>query len=381
MSITLHSKAVKEPTQKKLSFGRWSFSRWSFSRWSFGRSVKQKELFFFLSQLSMMLDVGISLTKAMETISAQVTNPYFKEILDAMVKDIEDGHQLSTAMTRHPQVFKAVYTNMIRSGEAGGFLTNVIDSIIELLEKKQQIRSRIRTAVTYPVVLCIVSILVTLFVLVGILPKFMVFFEGKYHILPMTTRAMMGLSLFLRNHWLICIAGGIVFFSGIKFYLSSRASRRHMDWLVFHFSFFSKVSNTIFTGTFLKTLGDLLNNGIPLSESISIAGNTIENTYYKTYVAHIRDHIEEGGHFSTGFALNTHIHDSVKQMITVGEEVGKLPPVMLKLANIYETETEENLKQLTSLIEPIALIFMGFVVWIIVSSIVLPMFRLAGAMN
>jgi len=370
MPITIQSKARPGiQKEKKKSF---SFSR---------GSVKQKELFFFLTQLSLMVEVGISLSRAIETIKAQTTNEYFKKILEAMVKDIEEGHQLSAAMSRHPAVFKSVYVNMIRSGETGGFLPKVIDSIIEMLEKQQAIRSRLRGAMAYPIVLCGLAFVVTLFVLIGILPKFMVFFEGKYHILPPTTRIMMGLSVFIRSYWWVCILGGIGLVAGIRVYLSSKVFGLHRDWLAIHVKLFSKLSNNIYTGFFLRTLGTMLENGVPLSEAISIAGNTIENSYYKAYVENIRTIIEEGGHFSKGFALNKNIHESVKQMIAVGEDVGKLPEVMLKLSKVYESETEESLNQIASLIEPIALIFMGIVVFIIVSSIILPMFRLAGAMK
>ncbi|MBC8442433.1 MAG: type II secretion system F family protein [Deltaproteobacteria bacterium] len=370
MPITIQSKArpgIQKGKKKSFSFS--------------SGSVKQKELFFFLTQLSLMVEVGISLSRAIETIRVQTTNDYFKKILEAMVKDIEEGHQLSAAMSRHPKVFKSVYVNMIRSGETGGFLPRVIDSIIEMLEKQQAIRSRLRGAMAYPMVLCGLAFVVTLFVLIGILPKFMVFFEGKYHILPPTTRIMMGLSVFLRSYWWGCILGAVGLVAGIRVYLSSKAFALHRDWLAIHVKLFSKLSNNIYTGFFLRTLGTMLENGIPLADAISIAGNTIENTYYKAYVENIRTIIEEGGHFSKGFALNKNIHESVKQMITVGEDVGKLPEVMLKLSKVYESETEESLNQIASLIEPIALVFMGIVVFIIVSSIILPMFRLAGAMK
>jgi len=370
MSITIKSKTgIVSGAQKKKSF---SFG---------GHSVKQKELFFFLTQMSLMLDVGVPLSRAIETIMGQTTNDYFKGVMEAMVRDIEEGHQLSAAMSRHPSVFKSVYINMIRSGETGGFLSKVIDSIIEMLEKQQAIRSRLKSATAYPVVLCVLAFVVTLFVLIGILPKFMVFFEGKYDILPPTTRIMMGLSVFLRSYWWVCILGSIGLVAGIKAYLSSKIFHIHKDWIAINVKIFSKLSNNIYTGFFLRTLGTMLENGIPLAEAISIAGNTIENSYYKAYVENIRTNIEEGGHFSTGFALNKNIHESVKQMIAVGEDVGKLPAVMLKLSLLYERETEESLNQIASMIEPIALIFMGVVVFIIVSSIILPMFRLAGAMG
>ncbi len=369
MSISVQSKAVPgSGIKKKKSF---SFSR---------PSVKQKELFFFLTQLSLMLDVGISLSRAIETINGQTTNDYFKGVLEAMVKDIEEGHQLSAAMSRHPTVFKSVYVNMIRSGETGGFLPKVIDSIIEMLEKQQAIRSRLRSATAYPLVLCVLAIVVTIFVLIGILPKFMVFFEGKYHILPPTTRVMMGLSVFLRSYWWVWILGAVGLGAGGRVYLSSKFFTSHKDWISINVKLFSKLFNNIYTGFFLRSLGTMLDNGVPLAEAISIAGNTIENSYYKAYVENIRINIEEGGHFSTGFALNKNIHESVKQMIAVGEDVGKMPEVMLKLSHLYERETEDSLNQIASMIEPAALVIMGVVVFIIVSSIILPMFRLAGAM-
>ena len=235
MAIPIYTKAAQPAKAAQTSGGKISFS--------FTRSVKQKELFFFLTQLSLMLDVGISLSKAIESILSQIKNLYFKEILEAMVKDIEEGHQLSAAMSRHPLVFKNVYVKMVRSGETGGFLPKVIDSIIELLEKKQSIRNKFRSALTYPLILCLLAFIVTIFVLVGILPKFMVFFEGKYHILPLTTRAMMGLSIFLRSYWWVCIIGFAGLAAGIKIYLSSQAFHRHIDWLTINFRLFSKMAN------------------------------------------------------------------------------------------------------------------------------------------
>jgi len=347
----------------------------------FRRSVSSKEMIFFLGQLSMMLEVGISLSKAIESIASQIGNSYFGEIMKSMVKDIEEGRQLSDSMRRHPKVFKPVYTNMIKSGETGGFLNKVIDSVIEIQEKSRGIAAQFRTALAYPAVLCALAILVTIFVLLGILPKFMVFFEGKYQILPITTRFMMWLSIFLRSYWWILTLIIPGFIIGVKFYLSSKKGQSHLDWITINIPFFSKISNNIYTGIFLRTMGNMLESGVSLKEALSIAGNTLENYYYRQFIETIQNNIEEGISFSKGFAKNKYIHESVKQMISVGEEVGKLPSVMLKLADFYESEIEHDLKRMTSMIEPLALIFMGGVVWVIVSSIVLPMFKLAGAMS
>nr|WP_320015238.1 type II secretion system F family protein [uncultured Desulfobacter sp.] len=346
-----------------------------------GTRVKSKDIVFFFTQLSMMLEVGISISRAIETIAGQIIHVRFKQILLTMVEDLEAGQQLSQAMEAHAQVFKPVYINIIKSGESGGFLIRALASIIEIQEKNQGVFSQLKTALIYPALLCALAVVVVIFVLVGILPKLMVLFEGKYEILPGSTRLLMGLSRILQDDWWAVILGAAGIIWALRAYLLSQRGRSHIDWLVIHIPLISRVSNNIYTGLFLRILGNMLDSGVPLKEALSISARSMTNRYYQVFVENIADHIEQGRTFFTGFSENSHIPESIKQMIFIGEEVGKLPPVMIRVARFYEIEIEQDFKRLTALIEPVALMAMGVVVWIIVSAVILPMFRLASTIN
>lgn len=345
------------------------------------KSIKSKDIAFFLTQLSLMLEVSMSLSKAIGTISNQVQNSKFRQILLDMVNDIESGKQLSDAMAIHPQAFNPLYVNMIRCGELGGSLNLVIGNIIEIQDKNQNVMSEIKSALIYPAILFIMAILVTIFVLIGILPKFMVFFQNKMEVLPFTTRALMELSYLLRNYWwafIVVIAGiGMV----VYLYWTSSTGRSHQDWLLIHTPVVARVSNNIYTGLFLNIVGNMLNSGIPLKDALLISSKSMQNRYYRTFVEKLHQNIEQGMKLSTGILDNPHMQDSVKQVLFVGEEVGKLPMVMIRLVKFYDMEIEQDFKKLTTLIEPVALVFMGVVVWLIVSAVILPMFRLASAIN
>ena len=347
----------------------------------FTRSVKPKEMIFFLSQLAMMLEVGIPLSQSMETISRQVTSPNFSNAITAMKADIDGGQQLSVAMGRHPKVFKAVFVNMVRCGESGGFLQDTIATIIRIMEKQQTIRAELKTAVTYPAVLLFMALVVTVFILILVVPKFAGIFENNLDLLPLTTRWMMGLSSLMLSHWWVFLLLGIGAVTGLKLYLSSDRGRRLTDWILINTPVLSGVTHKVYTGLFFQTMGSVLNSQVPLVDALDIAGATISNRYYSRFVKTIQTQVEAGGNFALGFADSPHVQDSIKQMIHVGETVGKLPAVMLRLAVFFESEIEHDLKRVTSLIEPVALVFMGGVVWVIVSAIILPMFKIASTMH
>ncbi|MBI9089373.1 MAG: type II secretion system F family protein [Desulfobacterium sp.] len=347
----------------------------------FRQSVKPKEMTFFLSQLAMMLEVGIPLSQSMETIAKQVTNPVFSRTIAAMKTDIDEGQQLSVAMGHHPKVFKAVFVNMVRSGESGGFLTDVIGTIIKIQEKQQAIRTEIRTAITYPAVLLSMALVVTVFILVLVVPKFAIIFENNLDLLPLTTQWMMGLSSIMISHGWAFLLLGLVGATALKRYLSSNRGALFVDWILINTPVLSDVTSKLYTGLFFQTMGSVLKSRVPLVEALDIAGATISNRYYSRFVKTIQTQVEGGGNFALGFAANPHVQDSIKQMIHVGETVGKLPAVMLRLADFYESEIEHDLKRFTSLIEPVALVLMGGVVWVIVSSIILPMFKIASTVR
>jgi type II secretory pathway component PulF len=343
-----------------------------------GGKVKAGEQIFFFTQLSLMIEIGTSLTGGLRALAQQNRNPAFKAILQTMLTDIEEGKQLSDAMRRHPEVFNQIYVSLVKAGEAGGFLKNTLDSIVGMQERRQALITQLRSTLTYPVILCIMAVAVVVFVLVGIIPKFMVLFAGKERILPPTTRFLMALSVSLRGYWWAYAAGvGGLFFGGAAF-LQSATGQAGLDRFFVRAPLVAKLFNKILTCQLLRTLGHLLESHVPLIEALDVTQTTFKNRHFAQFVGDIRLHVQEGGRLAQAFAVNPYVMETVKQMVATGEEVGNLPKVMLRLAKFYDSEIERDLKIISSLIEPAALIILGTVVGLIVSSVILPIFRIAS---
>jgi type II secretory pathway component PulF len=347
----------------------------------FGKSIKPGEVIFFTSQLSLMLEIGTPLKNALEAIRNQTKNTDFKEVIQCMLRDVEEGQQLSNAMKRHPHVFNNVFNSMVKAGETGGFLHEILNRMVEMQEKRQALLTQIRSALTYPMFLCLLGFVVVVFVLVGVLPKFTAFFEGKEHILPLTTRFLMAMSASMREYWWIYLIGCAGFVLGLKLFKNSERGQILIDWSFIKLPLLSRLSNKINTCSMLRTLGNLMESAVPILQALDVTRDTIKNRYFKHFIQKIQDRVREGGKFTQPFSDYPFILDSVKQMVATGEEVGNLSEVMLRLAKFYDAEVDRELKNIATLIEPMALVVMGAMVGVIVSSVVLPLFRLAHALH
>jgi type II secretory pathway component PulF len=215
---------------------------------------------------------------------------------------------------------------------------------------------------------------------VSVLPKFTTFFAGKESVLPITTRFLMGLSASLRSYWWAYIIVTVGMTIGLKLWKDSESGQNLLDRVCVSGPLLSRLYNKIYTCNLLRTLGHLMDSQVPLLEALEVTRATVKNRYFKRFLDKITEHVEQGGRFSHTFTTYPYILDSVKQMVATGEEVGNLPTVMLRLAAFYDTEVDRELKNISSLIEPVALILLGGVVGVIVASVILPLFRLAHAM-
>ena len=348
---------------------------------SFGKAIKTSEILFFSSQLSLMLDIGTPINLALSTIRDQTENPVFKKVIEDMLQAVVEGRQLSDAMKEHPKVFDGVFVSMVSAGETGGFLKEILDRIVELQEKRQALKTQLRTALTYPVVLCAVAIMVIIFILVYVLPKFMAVFEGKESILPGTTRFLIAMSASLKEYWWVYIISSIGAAIFLKIFKESTPGRIMIDRFSVSGPLVSDLFNKIYTCQLLRTLGNLMESQVPLLESLEVTRATVRNRYFRHFIDKIIEHVHGGGKFSQPFATYPYTLESVKQMVATGEEAGNLPRVMVRLAEFYDEEVDRELKNLASMMEPIALIIMGGVVGLIVSSVILPLFRLASTMH
>ncbi len=343
--------------------------------------VKSTDLLFFTTQLALMLEIETPLNLSLRALRDQTASKSFKQVISTMLKDVEEGRQLSYAMKKHPKIFSDVYTSMVTAGESGGFLKSILDRIAEILEKRQALMTQLRSALTYPLVLCVVSFLVIIFIMVSVLPKFSAFFMRKIEILPATTRFLMKTSALLQSHWWLFILSGLGLASGLFLFMRSRRGRHTRDWILINFPLISGLTNKIYVSQFLRILGHLMESRVPLLEALGVTRGIVNNRYFKQLVDRIKAHVQGGGKFSQPFASYPYAPESVKQMISTGEEAGNLSRVMLRLAEFFDTEVEKGLKNLSSMIEPMALIVMGVVIGLIVSSVVLPLFRLAHVMQ
>ncbi len=347
----------------------------------FIKPVKPREVMFFSSQLALMLEIGTPITVALQTIAGEIQNPVFKAVITAMCRDIEEGLQLSGAMKIHPRIFNDQYTSMVKAGESGGFLNKILDRIVEMQEKRFALIAQLKASLTYPAILCVLGFLVVVFITVGVLPKFAVFFEGKEHLLPWSTRFLMMASASLKHYWWVYIMATTGLVPGLIFWGKSPQGRALRDRFLISGPLISDLANKIYTCEFLRTLGHLMESQVPLLEALKVTRPTIWNQYYRRFVDEIGDNVDRGGRFSQPFSVNPYIPQTVKQMVAIGEEAGKLSFVMLRLARFYDAEIEQELKKLAARIEPAALIVMGGVVGIIVSSVILPVFRLSQALR
>lgn len=343
--------------------------------------VRSKEVIFFTSQLALMLEVGTPLINGLAALEKQTKNPAFKDVIRALHRDIEEGQQLSDALRRHPRVFNHVYTSMIKAGETGGFLKEILERLAEMQEKRLALIAQLRSTLTYPAILCLVGFLVVIFVLVGVLPKFSTFFAGKEQILPVSTRLLMALSASLRGYWWAYIVTTLGLAIGIKLWKESEPGQTMIDRVCVSGPILARLYNKIYTCQLLRTLGHLMDSQVPLLEALEVTRSTIKNRYFRSFIDKITDHVEKGGRFAQPFTTYPYVLDSVKQMVATGEEVGNLPRVMLRLAEYYDIEVDRELKNIASLIEPLALILLGGVVGVIVGSVILPLFRLAHAIH
>ncbi len=377
MALTLNSNCVEGPSkslQKKSYTGSVTLSN---IIGKIGRPVKPSELMFFNSHLSLMLEIETPLNRALKSIENQTKNIAFRKVIQSMAKDIEEGNQLSDAMKRHPRYFNNMYTSMINAGERGGFLHDVLGRIVEMQQKRQRLVSQIRSALTYPAFLCVLGFVVIIFIMVSVLPKFTGLFEGKESVLPFTTLFLMKGSSFLESYWWLCIISLFALIIGLKIFMESKLGQALIQRFLVSSPIISKLVNKIYTNDLIGILGNLIESGVSFIEALQVTRGAMRNRYFRDFIDKIIKHMENGGRFSDKFETFPFIMDSAKQMVVTGDETGNLSKVMLRLNNHYDLEVEQDLKKLTALIEPVALVVMGAVIGLIVSSIILPMFKLS----
>jgi len=344
-------------------------------------SVKKGELEIFTRQLSTMLSSGIPMLEGLEILADQAESPGFRYCLEQVVEDIRAGADLSKAMEPHAAVFSDIYVSMIRAGEVSGQLDVILTRLAEYLEAAAHLRSEIKAAMTYPVVsLCLVIGIAGL-LMIGIVPSFRPVFDSLEVELPALTEAIMGTADWMREYWYVVIGAGVVSVVLFKLWKSTDRGAYLWDSFLLRVPVFGPLFKKVALSRFARTFSTLVKSGVPILGAMEIVSATAGNRVISSIVDEARDSVKQGETLSEPFSHHTVFPPMVTKMIGIGERSGALDTLLEKISEFYDQQVEAEVKGLTSLIEPIMIAVMGFVVGGIVLAVFLPIFKLQEVLN
>jgi type IV pilus assembly protein PilC len=341
-----------------------------------GGRVKPKDLAVFSRQFATMINSGLSLLRALTILAEQTANKRLATVIGEVRAEVEKGTALSVALAQHPKVFNRLYVAMIRSGEVGGFLDQVLLRVAETLEREVALRSKIKSAMTYPVVVFAMVLMIVSAMLVFIVPMFKNLYASLGGQLPLPTRILVGVSDVVKQGFPFVILGIILASFGFKRWISTPSGRYRMDAFKLKAPVFGPLFHKTALSRFSRTLATLLRSGVPILQSLEIVSETVNNGVLSKAVKDTQDSVREGESLAVPLAKHAVFPAMVVQMLAVGEETGALDTMLSKVADFYDQEVEAAVEALTSLIEPILIAVMGGAVGSMVIALYMPMFNI-----
>ena len=343
----------------------------------FAKRVSKQELIYTTSQLAIMVDTGVTLSAALESILAQEENSTLKSVLTDLKGQVEAGEDFSRALERHPKMFDHTYVSLVRASESTGAMAEMLDRIALYMRKEVETRGKVKAAMAYPMVMVTVAVAVTIFLLTYILPKFTPLFTRKGIDLPLPTKVMMAVSETMLNFWYLWILGIVAIIAGIVYTLRSEPGRAAWDRVKISLPLFGPLFRKVSISRSIRTLGTMLSSGVPMLESLRLTSDVAGNVHYRALWLRVEDRVTGGCQICDALAGDPLFPSTLVQMITAGESTGKLDKVLEKVSNFYDQEVEAAIKTTTSMIEPIMIAIMGVVVGGIGMSMLLPIFSLS----
>ncbi len=338
----------------------------------------QKHVLDFTTQLAVMIRAGINLRSALEGIAEQTEHPIFKKIILGLKSDVESGKQFSDAISRHPKLFGPLYMNMVRASEMSGSFSEMLDRIASYISQEIETRKMVVGASIYPAVIGGMAVLVTVFLLTFVLPKFGAVFEGKEDALPKPTLFLMGLSDFMVNQWYYVLAVIAAFFGLLWGIGKTEVGAFWYDRARLTIPVVKGMFRALYINRSLQTMGQLINAGVPMLDTLAITGEVSGNRLYQSLWKSVYTSVKQGKKIATPMGRSTLLPKSVIQMISAGEESGKLGEVLDEISSYYGKQLKDRIKAVTALIEPIMIIIMGSVVGFIAMAIILPIFKMSS---
>ncbi len=344
-----------------------------------GDKVRDRDIVVFTRQFATMIDAGLPLVQCLEILGAQSDNKTLGKTLETIRSDVEGGASYAEALSKHPKIFDELYVNMVHAGETGGILDTILARLSAYMEKAIALKKKVKTAMVYPAVTMGVAVLVIAILMIFVIPKFADMFTGAGGELPYMTRIVIGMSHFAASYKMLYIVVGLaiaLFF--LKRYYATTPGRRRIDGIFLRLPVFGPLIRKVAVAKFTRTLSTMLASGVPLLDALEICAKTAGNKVVEDAVFSTRESITEGKTIAEPLEGTGVFPPMVVQMISVGEATGALDNMLSKIADFYDEEVDNAVEALTSLMEPMMMVFLGGAIGFVVIAMYLPIFKMAA---
>ncbi len=346
----------------------------------FTKQLNSKEFLIFLRQFSVLLESGVPLLESLKSLAAGTSSKTLSETLKSLIESVEDGKMLHEGMRKHPKIFDPMVVNLVKVGEHGGVLSKILDELGVYLEKREKLKSKVIGALTYPVITIIIAFGALATILTFVIPKFEKLFAAKGAKLPQLTQTVVELSHALKENWYIVILGVVVLPLCLSFFYKSGPLRHLLDAAFLKVPLFGDLIKKSCVARMSRTLSILLKAGIRINDAMDITTGTIGNVIVDEYIIQAKKGVIAGKPFSQILKDTNFFPGIALQMILVGEKTGNLDSMLGRVADFYESEVEQTAGKLTSLLEPIIIVFLGGMVGTLVIAMFLPIFNMSNVL-
>jgi len=342
-----------------------------------GGKVALADLVVFTRQLATMIDAGLAMVQSLQALADQTTNKVMKDVIKDVCSRVEGGDSFSEALVKHPKVFNRLYVCMVAAGEKGGLLAEILARLATYLENTARLRKKVKSACMYPTAVTVIAIGITIFLLVKVVPVFGEVYKSFGSKLPGPTQALINLSNFVKSYLLYILAAGTGLVYSWFAYIKTKKGREFWDRTRIKLPIFGAIAHKICLARFTRTLASLIRSGVPILEVLSIVCNTVGNVIMEKAIRTAAGDIERGEGIAVALGKHPVFPPMIIRMITAGEQTGKLENMLERISDFLDEEIEATLNGLTSLIEPLLIVFLGVTVGGIAVCMFLPIFKLA----
>ncbi len=341
--------------------------------------ITTKDIVVFTRQFATMIDAGLPLVQCLDILSSQQDNKTFKEVLVKVKEDVESGSTFAEALKKHPKAFNDLYVNLVAAGEVGGILDTILNRLATYIEKAMKLRKQVKSAMTYPATIVGIAVVVIAVILIFVIPAFEKMFNDFGGALPIPTQIVINLSNFIQNYILVIIGFIILsIFASKKIYATNKGRDVIDNWAL-KLPVFGVLIRKVAVAKFSRTMATMISSGVPILDGLEIVRKTAGNRTIEKAIVKVRSSISEGNTIAEPLKASGVFPPMVCQMIEVGEQSGALDTMLSKIADFYDDEVDDAVKSLTSMMEPLLMLFLGTTVGGLVVAMYLPIFKLAGA--